>query len=297
MTKPKIKTKAPVKIKRKYHRHKQLQICSSMDSMASVKAIRLGVFSGYHGPLTTKLGENTITFDCSGQDQEHNDILDYMMSHCVESFLDTTGNLYLGAVLTDYFRWKKIKPDVGTFKKKVKELQKLRIEVKNIQCDVSSPVVGLSGYLNRSAENGTDVQIKKLRRGEVFFIQIMPLFLKFLDLDVTLKYPDLIPNILGIKSDTVKSCVRYFLTQTYKEGWLVKSSNKTGYCSTRVLCSRLYPDHMLVSKDKRNRRERDLRDHAGILKDSFGIIFDAVADTWTYTRHPQLRYKMSIGPE
>lgn len=308
---PEKKVKVPIE-KRKYTRHKPLHTYSSLEAVAGVTPIRLGIFSGITGPLKANFGINQVTFNCHGQNQDHADILDYMMSHHTECFFGQGGRLFLGSVLTDYFNWKNIQPNTYAFKKKAEELQKITINVKNNLCDVSSPIVGLVGYIMRTSSNEcnnitscitkneileTNKKRKRLLKGEVFYIEIAPLFVQYLALDITLRYPDLLPDIISIKQDVVKGCIRYFLTQTAKKGWIVQANKKTGRSSTRLLCCHIYPDHMQVSKDRRNRRERELLQSKKILSDKFGINYNPTADTWTYTRHKALNYKMAENTE
>jgi hypothetical protein len=265
---------------------------TSLSVTAGVSVARNGVFSGITGAVDFACPGGVVSFDCEGQDQTQNDILDYMISHHVDHFLDNSGSLFLGTTLTDYYRWSGITPNPDKFMADAEKLQDLKIRVKGEKCNVSSPIVGLVGYLDRY-KDGNDNNSTGPIRGEMFYIQIMPLYMRFINEEISVKYPELVQDLLSLKSEAAKLCARYFLSQTNEGGWIVQANRKEGWSSTRVLAGRLWIDHNqldkngdhVVSRFKRYRREKALIAAADQLLSAFGIKYDSERDTWSYSRH------------
>lgn len=100
--------------------------------------------------------------------------------------------------------------DIHWFKKKLDDMQKTKLVVKESGWTVHSGIIIRYKYLNLNTTSN------KYGNGNLFAIQFSAEFLRSFSLELNVHYPRLVGDILAIKSPLVRATIRYFLTQTHQ---------------------------------------------------------------------------------
>lgn len=254
---------------------------------------RVGLFSGWTEEyvFSTK-SWGAVKAVGPGLTQAHADLLDFARMFHRSCVFDVADRAVISISLTDYARFRGLKPDPTTHKQLAKDLLRTSVEMtlaggKEVAFVIADrvdyeaktapgekpkpPRIGKETVAEAREHNRTHAPNPK---ESSFVIRLTTEFIQFMSAAMSVDYSRLLPQIVRL-SDALKRVTRFFL------------SHRQFQCTTEQLCGYVYPDWEKAPRSTKSLRRDTLRKGASKLKE-FGIEYEPAADRWTYSQHPQV---------
>ncbi len=274
---------------------------------------RLAMFSGWTKSLVFEseyFGTAEITGE-NGLTQAHADIMDFCRMYYRQRQVDESGRHSVIITFSDFAKLKGVTSTPVVFRKLLEDFVRTQIKVTRLDgstkffvvCDLAEYLVKRNSNLkpippkkgSQLRENMDEVKehnrIAMPKKDDGYFeIRFSKEYVDFMSGSKFNDYSKLLPDIVKLKSDTLKKAARFFLTHT-------EYNISTEHLHRAIFFEQDLPDDISaeeVAKIKQKAysakcsQKKALRAGATILKNLTGVCYDEVKDRWYCTKHPDI---------